>query len=69
MKKKYLNHNYYLNVIKKMLNASFVGWVTEKDSKTLLVKVNSKSHPLPLEGGDITEETYRRLILELIGNG
>ena len=69
MKKEYLNHNYYLNVIKKMLNASFVGWVTEKDSKTLLVKVNGKSLPLPLEGGDITEETYRRLILELIGNG
>lgn len=68
MKKEYLNHNYYLNVIKKMLNASFVGWVTEKDSKTLLVKVNGKSLPLPLEGGDITEETYRRLILELIGN-
>lgn len=69
MKKEYLNHNYYLNVIKKMLNASFVGWVTEKNSKTLLVKVNGKSLPLPLEGGDITEETYRRLILELIGNG
>ena len=68
MKKEYLNHNYYLNVIKKMLNASFVGWVTEKDSKTLLVKVNGKSLPLPLEGGDITEETYRRLILELICN-
>ena len=48
-----------------MLNASFVGWVTEKDSKTLLVKVNGKSLPLPLEGGDITEETYRRLIFEL----
>lgn len=69
MKKEYLNHNYYLNVIKKMLNASFVGWVTEKDSKTLLVKVNGKSLPLPLEGGDITEETYRRLILELMNNG
>lgn len=69
MKKEYLNHNYYLNVIKKMLNASFVGWVTEKDSKTLLVKVNGKSHPLPLDGGDITEETYRRLILELMDNG
>lgn len=69
MKKEYLNHNYYLNVIKKMLNASFVGWVTEKNSKTLLVKVNGKSLPLPLEGGEITEETYRRLILELIGNG
>lgn len=69
MKKEYLNHNYYLNVIKKMLNASFVGWVTEKNSKTLLVKVNGKSLPLPLEGGDITEETYRRLILELMNNG
>ena len=69
MKKEYLNHNYYLNVIKKMLKASFVGWITEKDSKTLFVKVNGKSLPLPLEGGDITEETYRRLILELIGNG
>ena len=69
MKKEYLNHNYYLNVIKKMLNASFVGWVTEKDNKTLLVKVNGKSHPLPLEGGDITEDTYRRLILELMNNG
>ena len=69
MKKEYLNHNYYLNVIKKMLNASFVGWVTEKDNKTLLVKVNGKSHPLPLEGGDITEDTYRKLILELMNNG
>ena len=53
------------NVIKRMLGASFVGWITEKDKKTLIVKVQGNSHPLPLEGGEITEETCRRLIFEL----
>ena len=65
MKNEYLNHNFYLNIIKRMLGASFVGWITEKDKKTLMVKVQGNSHPLPLEGGEITEETYRRLIFEL----
>ena len=50
MKNEYLNHNFYLNVIKRMLGASFVGWITEKDKKTLMVKVQGNSHPLPLEG-------------------
>ena len=68
MKNEYLNHNFCLNLIKRMLGASFVGWITEKDKKTLMVKVQGNSHPLPLDGGEITEETYRKLIFEIIKN-
>lgn len=64
-----LNHNRYLSVIKRILKADFVGWINEKDKKSLKVKVGSSEHFLPLEGGEITEDTYKRLINELLNNG
>lgn len=62
-----IDHNYYLNIIRRMLKASFVGWVTRKDKKSLKVVVNKKEHLLPLEG-EIGHETYTELIKELLRN-
>lgn len=62
-----VNHNYYLSVIKKLLKASFVGWVTNKNNKALRVVVNKKEHLLPLEG-EIGHGTYTELIKELLRN-
>lgn len=63
-----LNHNRYLNLLKRILKADFVGWVTEKDKKFLRVKVGGNDHLLPLEGNLITKETYEQLINELVTN-
>lgn len=62
-----INHNYYLNVIKKLLKASFVGWVTNKGNKSLKLVVNKKEHLLPLNG-EIGHGTYTELIKELLNN-
>jgi hypothetical protein len=60
-------HNYYLNIIKKLLRASFVGWVTDKQGKYLKIVVNKNTMALPFEGGDIIgEESYKNLIREII---
>lgn len=60
-------HNYYLSVIKKLLRASFVGWVTDRQGKYLKIVVNKNAMALPFEGGDIIgEESYRKLIREII---
>ncbi len=61
-----LKHSQYLNVIKKILKADFVGWVTEGDKKSLKIKVGKNVHLLPLEGEEINEETYRDLIQKLL---
>jgi hypothetical protein len=66
MEKEFLNHNHYLNFIKKMLKATFVGWETYKGSKTLKVIIDGKVFPMKLSDGDITEDTYRQLITELM---
>ena len=34
-----LNHNRYLNLLKRILKADFVGWVTEKDKKFLSLNI------------------------------
>ena len=69
MEKEYLEHSHYLNIIKRILKASFVGWITENNKKSLRVVVNKKEHVLPLEGGDdINHETYSNLIKNLLGN-
>jgi hypothetical protein len=62
-----LKHSYYLNIIRRILKADFVGWVTYKDVKSLKVVVNKKEHRLPFEG-EIRHETYAKFIKELIDN-
>jgi hypothetical protein len=57
-----INHNYYLNTLKKLLGASFVGWVTEKETKYLKVTIKGKSFQIPFDGGDIGHESYTNLI-------
>jgi hypothetical protein len=57
-----INHNYYLNTLKKLLGASFVGWVTEKEDKYLKITVEGKSFTVPFSGGDIGHESYTNLI-------
>ena len=69
MKNEPLNHSYYTEIIKRLLKADFVGWVTEKNKKFLKVTKGGKKHILPLEGEDIRHETYSRLIKDLTGDG
>lgn len=60
-------HNRYLSAIKKLLNASFVGWEQEKDKKQLRITVNKQNILLPFEGGDlITEDSYKDLLNKII---
>lgn len=66
MKNQSLNHNFYLNILKNILKASYVGWETEKDKKTLRINIQGKSFPMQLSEGEITENTYRDLINQLI---
>lgn len=62
----YSEHSKYLQVIKKLLKADFVGWITEKDKKSLRIKVQGKEFILPLQGGEINEETYKDLVRKLV---
>jgi hypothetical protein len=60
-------HNHYLNTLKRLLNASFVGWVNEKDKKYLKITVNKKDINLPFEGGElISEKSYLDLIKNIL---
>ena len=60
-------HNQYLNAIKKLLGASFVGWEQEKSKKQLKITVKKNNIRLPFEGGDlITEDSYKQLIKDII---
>lgn len=61
-----LNHSRYLNLIKRILKADFVGWVMDKDKKSLRVKVGGNDHLLPLEGELINKDTYEQLIKQLV---
>lgn len=61
-----LNHSFYLNMIKRLLKASYVGWELEGNKKTLKVNIQGKSFPMQLSDGDITENTYRDLINQLL---
>lgn len=61
-------HNHYLNTIKRLLGASFVGWVNEKDKKYLKVTINKQNIMLPFEGGAIiSEDSYKDLIKNILG--
>lgn len=64
--KTHLKHSLYLDKVKKLLKADFVGWVTQGETKLLRVKINNKEHYLPLEGEEINEETYMHLIRNLL---
>ena len=60
-------HNQYLNTIKKLLGASFVGWEQEKNKKQLKITVKKNNIYLPFQGGDlITEDSYKKLIKDII---
>lgn len=62
-----IEHNYYLNLIKKLLKASFVGWVKDKENKYLKIVINKNTISLPFEGGDIIgKESYINLINDII---
>lgn len=62
-----LVHSYYLNIIKKLMGASFVAWVQDKEGKYLKIVVNKKSMSLPFKGGDIIgEQSYKNLITEIL---
>lgn len=60
-----LKHSDYLNSIKKLLKADFVGWITEGDKKSLRIKIQGKDFILPLEGEEINEDTYKDLVRKL----
>ncbi len=67
MNNELLNHSYYTEIIKRLLKASFVGWVTEGGNKSLRVVINKEEHILPLQGGEeIRHETYSELIKQLL---
>jgi predicted transcriptional regulator len=56
-------HSTYLNHIKKLLSASFVGWEQIKDKKQLKIVLKEGVFILPFEEGKIiTEDTYKDLI-------
>lgn len=65
MQTPFLEHSHYLNIVKRILKADFVGWVEEKDKKSLKVKIKGKEFILPFEG-EITHETYSDLIKNLL---
>ena len=62
-------HNQYLSAIKRLLGASFVGWIQEKNKKYLKVTFKKQDIFLPFEGGEmITEESYKVLIKNIINS-
>lgn len=61
-----MNHSYYLNIIRKITGASFVGWVTDGGKKSLRVIIKGIDNNLPLIGTEITIQTYSQLINGLI---
>lgn len=60
-------HSFYLELVKKILKASFVGWVDVKNEKFLKVVIDGKTRPLIPFKGEITEATYEDLIDKLLG--
>lgn len=59
-------HSFYLDLIKKIVKASFVGWVEVKGEKFLRVIINKDEKLLPFPAKkEITEETYTDLIEKL----
>jgi c-di-AMP phosphodiesterase-like protein len=68
MIKESLKHSYYLNIIKRILKANFVGWVEEKDKKYLKVTIKNQKIPLIPFEGEIRHETYNQFIKDLLNN-
>jgi hypothetical protein len=68
MEKDKIDHAQYLNIVKRILKASYVAWETVGDKRSLIVKVQGKRHELVLEGEEINHETYSHLINNLLGN-
>jgi len=62
-------NSFYLELIKKILKASFVGWVEQKQEKFLRVVINKQEKMIPFPSGKlVTEETYEDLIDKLTKN-
>lgn len=61
-------HNYWQNVIKRELKASFVAW--EANDEGLFLKININKSPIYCEVGgtfeDVTSESYAGLLKELL---
>lgn len=68
MKQTYLEHSHYLQIIKRILRAQHIAWETQGTKKSLVVKIDGKTHSLPLEGEEINHETYSHLINNLLGS-
>lgn len=66
MQKTYLKDSFYLEKIKSLLKADFVGWVTQGQDKFLRVKVGKNDHLVPLIGTEINEKTYDDLITKML---
>ena len=64
---KQINHSFYLDIIKRLLNASFVSWYQEKNTKSLKIIKDNKTYFLPYSGGNINSpEAYNKLIKEIL---
>lgn len=66
MQKTYLKDSFYLERIKALLKADFVGWVTQGQDKFLRVKVGKNDHLVPLIGKEVNEATYNDLISKIL---
>ena len=64
-KKKTLNfHNFYLDLIKQKIGASFVGWENTKEVYKIKVIRNKETFYFDIKGSpsDVTRENYLNLI-------
>ena len=57
-------HTLYQSILKKKLNASYVGWETTNGNLSLKIIVEGTPKYIALEGefGGVTQETYIKLI-------
>ncbi len=62
-------HSYYLTLLRRLIKASFVGWVSENNKKYLQFKIDGKTISMVFEGKEITEQDYRKLIENILENG
>lgn len=59
-----MNHQFWINHVKKVTKASFVAWEECKGTLKLKVVINGVTDYLELTGGiqDVTADTYLKLI-------
>jgi hypothetical protein len=62
-------HSHYLTVIKRLLQASFVGWVREEDKKYLQINIDNQKFSIAFDGDQITENDYTQLIQNILEYG